>query len=500
MCGIVGYLSANEEDMRQKIKFIHDGLIFDTARGKDSTGVFVPTESDNTYVMKGTFTGSEFVRTDHTDFLFRSDNKYPYVVGHNRAATIGSVIPKNAHPFREGPVTMVHNGSLRGTYQLPLSMIDLNKSRGKDHKITVDSQVLAANVAHKPFESFSSDITGAFALVWHDSRTNTLNFVRNKERPLHFAYSECGNHLLFMSEADMLRIVAMRSGIKLRSVFTIEPGLRLTFDLSSRSMTPVTSKVPLKQPPKVYDYSQSYYRSRGNDSHYQIYKVDVPQHLRGKIDHNYKKMPVPANMLSTLKDVKLLPEDECLMLPITFSPYKGTRGSHGNVWGQMVGSADPVLITNVRGQQYTNYDEQPWVVSPRMVSRIRVHDNRKYVKIIIAQLLENSSQVEFPPGFIEDLSILTNKSALSDYPLDHRVRDWIEDAYEASREDEDEDLAFEDLYCGPKNTTINIEDFLVRTRDGCFWCRADIRPEDHEDVHWDSKENPICPSCAKHIH
>ena len=42
---------------------------------------------------------------------------YRAVVGHNRSATRGGITTETAHQFQEGPITIVHNGTLIDTSQ-----------------------------------------------------------------------------------------------------------------------------------------------------------------------------------------------------------------------------------------------------------------------------------------------------------------------------------------------------------------------------------------------
>ena len=192
-------------------KFLRQALIIDTLRGEDSTGMFfVPhttREGEVADWVKKVGDGYSFVEDELYAERMRKLADYKYLVGHNRAATQGAVNVENAHPFQEGPITLVHNGTLRDDTAMPHSMDKL--------KVTVDSHAVCHNLAlHdntvKGVSDVVSNIDGAFALIWHDARDDSLNIVRNNERPLHFMQHRYHKTLFFASEAEMLALLAKR--------------------------------------------------------------------------------------------------------------------------------------------------------------------------------------------------------------------------------------------------------------------------------------------------
>lgn len=172
MCGIVAIISKHGS-----LSYFQEGLFtnmlrMDSIRGEDSTGVFGITKDGKCDIVKGDSDGYLFTKSDGYDKFVRRMNSYRIVVGHNRAATTGSVTADNAHPFRERHIVLVHNGTIR-------NKSDLNK------EVDVDSHAITHALAdHDPVQALGK-IDGAYALVWWDESDKTLNLARNKERPLY---------------------------------------------------------------------------------------------------------------------------------------------------------------------------------------------------------------------------------------------------------------------------------------------------------------------------
>ena len=122
-------------------------------------------------------------------------------MGHIRAATAGSVNIDNAHPFKFGAVTLVHNGTL---YKQGASIPTYDQS------LDVDSMQIALALSKYPVDKAAevlSHIDGAFALVWYDERDKSVNMVRNSDRPLHFAFNTNKTIMWFMSDGGHLHAI-----------------------------------------------------------------------------------------------------------------------------------------------------------------------------------------------------------------------------------------------------------------------------------------------------
>jgi len=207
MCGIVGLVSSYNNGFSYNEASMFEAMLFyDTLRGWDSTGIF-GVERDNTvHVVKDAIHGPDFLQTSEwkdakVDMVARGK----ILVGHNRAATRGSVVDKNAHPFDiDNKIFLVQNGTYNGSHH------HLKNTE-------VDTEAIAHVIAeNEDLETALQKIDAAYALVWYNRDKQQLNLIRNTQRPLFIAYPKQGSGLFFASEAETIIMAAVRNKIELR--------------------------------------------------------------------------------------------------------------------------------------------------------------------------------------------------------------------------------------------------------------------------------------------
>jgi hypothetical protein len=174
-------------------------------------------------VFKRAVPSFDYLDLGRTDQLLETNfpNKIIGLIGHCRAKTIGHGTNANAHPFQRDNITLVHNGTLT-------RHAGLTKS-----PYTVDSDAIACALSESDtIRPVLESLDGAFALVWHNSDTNTIYMARNKERPLSIVITESGS-LIIASEEKMISWLADRNVIKIKSITDLPVGLCMSIDLDT---------------------------------------------------------------------------------------------------------------------------------------------------------------------------------------------------------------------------------------------------------------------------
>lgn len=194
MCGIFAISDMHPGGFTTNdAKKIIPGLsLLSSLRGIDSTGMIGLTSSGKIDTYKTLGSTYRFMAHDvWEEFSKRIEQRYNIVIGHNRSATIGRIIVENAHPFQHKHITMVHNGTLRNHNSLA-------KKYGVEHG--TDSEFLCWLIAEEGIEKALKEITGAYAIIYHDATDNTMKFIRNTERPLSFGVNSYLDRLVIASE------------------------------------------------------------------------------------------------------------------------------------------------------------------------------------------------------------------------------------------------------------------------------------------------------------
>lgn len=204
MCGLVGIagdLSHTHEKVMKQL------FLLDYFRGLDSTGFAAVRNGGEVHIAKGACDPITLFH-DRRFITALSGFNSKIFLGHNRAATRGVVNNFNAHPFQSGHITCAHNGTL--DYSSASYLEDM-----LGEKFNVDSQALVAAIAAFGVQETISSVSGAWSLTWYDAKEDTLNFLRNKERPMWFCWSADFKLILWASEWWMLESVARANSIEL---------------------------------------------------------------------------------------------------------------------------------------------------------------------------------------------------------------------------------------------------------------------------------------------
>jgi glucosamine 6-phosphate synthetase-like amidotransferase/phosphosugar isomerase protein len=241
ICGIVGAAGQLTYPAEKAFKTL---LLLDALRGIDSTGIAAIGRGvdPNSIVAKQVGNPYDLLDMPITEKIFKRINSV--LIGHNRFATSGDSNRKNAHPFEFDTLVGCHNGTLTNKYQIPESV---------DFK--VDSQALYNHMSKHGVRSTLDIIQGAWSLVWFDYNNHTLNFLRNKERPMYITYDKKINAIYWASEKWMLHIATSRSEMEIEEPFSTKEDSHYSFHIAPNGEVSEPEVVEMKaKPPAVVHY------------------------------------------------------------------------------------------------------------------------------------------------------------------------------------------------------------------------------------------------------
>jgi len=247
MCGIFGVVANNKRVglIVQDYKFLTSCTIAGAVRGLDGTGFVMANhslkEEEDVLFHKSGKTGSDYIKAlgDRVNLgVFNTNNGSPastdiyLMYGHNRAATVGEVSEKTAHPFDAPKCIGIHNGTLSAGWR---ERLNAKKA------ITVDSHALMRCISHRGYEYALRQAEGAMAVVWTDT-TNAKKpetyIFRNKDRSVYYCHSTVGK-LYWASEKGMLAWLLSRHDINVDKEGILPLPIDTVFRITDAKLEPV---------------------------------------------------------------------------------------------------------------------------------------------------------------------------------------------------------------------------------------------------------------------
>lgn len=206
MCGIVGAASGSLS--QREVNVFEDLMIVSNLRGRQGSGIVTVTrdvkKEHHLHCIK--VVGSGIQAIGSSEYRKRIAEGTPSVlIGHTRWPTKGGTDLDAVHPHIFDKVVGVHNGTL--------TRVNQDYVLAKES----DSNLLYKSINEDGIEEALAKSRGAYALVFIDSEKQTLNFIRNHERPLWFAkvrWNQYGKTLFWASEWGFLNLILTRSGFK----------------------------------------------------------------------------------------------------------------------------------------------------------------------------------------------------------------------------------------------------------------------------------------------
>ena len=486
MCGIIGYMTLKDDDRTlSKEKFFREALFTDTLRGNDSTGIMSVKGDAFTWAWsKQAVPAYKFI-TEKS--FFEREVKTWCAVGHNRAATVGDVNTDNAHPFQHGPIILVHNGTLRSTYVLPHD----NK------KIQVDSELIAYNLSQEAPEDANKvldKLSGAFALVWFDNRDESVNFVRNSERPMHFGINRMNDLLLFASDGFLLNFCSQRlndASARPRDIYQL--GTHQWLKYKKGSLVPEVTKVnpfiPACTPTHQYQdttWPPMTGKKIGTTGSYRSIGEEVPRPGgraaavgKAMIAGSIRKIPaVHEEMIYDWYHLQF--DKECMFIPQAFQPW-GTSGYgmvYGKLWHAEWECYFDAYIGDCTAHTMQMYKNSSWTVFPVGVDHTSPNNPRGGTT------------------FITKCKFFKWNGALPTKPLNEKDKPCVLIDIHGNEIKLDDDKA--DYVDGPHGD-ITVEAWWKLCMGGCIMCGDPLFITDHEDITWvgEMENRPVCLKCME---
>lgn len=227
MCGIVGYVGKEKA-----IPILIDGLTALEYRGYDSSGIAYVTNKINIIKEKGKLENLENIIDINTDTKIG--------IGHTRWATHGKPNKFNAHPHKQGNITLVHNGIIENYEELRHLLKEYN------FKSETDTEVLAAlidklykekNDIKCVLKKCSELIRGSYALgIIVD---NNHIYATRKDSPLIIATNGKGNFIA----SDVPAILKYTNEYMLLDNYDIAELSDSEIKIYNRNLDKVTKKI-----------------------------------------------------------------------------------------------------------------------------------------------------------------------------------------------------------------------------------------------------------------
>lgn len=475
MCGIVGFITdPNQYKSFNLQQFITTALEVGTVRGEHASGIFyLAQDGISPGWLKHNVPGYSFVNSDSYEKIVNHIKNSRAAVGHNRYATRGSNTVSNAHPFQEGRITLVHNGTIS-------SHGECGTDAAKVPKVDVDSHAITHSLNTHSVENVIKNLRGGFVLVWHDSEDNSINIIRNDVRPIHMAQVEGERTIVFASEAGMLCWVAERCNLRLGQVYLPKPGVLFKF-LPNQTLKPVVRQLelaPAYEASDDYSYwfglpSNNYTNkwSTKTSPYAESYETGSPADIRrraraeAEASHEATKLFPQKGIINLatkvrtegLAEVGLSPTEILMFTPTAIKAMP--VGPNVMVEGILTPLGQTAAIYNLPRQLYEHNQGRKWKVQAAGVKW--VSDSKAIVLCVLK-------------------GVVTQPSHTHDEPKDEPATKQIS------------------LVPGPTGAHIPIAAFERLTKNGCISCGGNILPEFADEVIWvNNNQDPLCPSCVE---
>ena len=348
----------------------------------------------------------------------------------------------------------------------------------------VDSHAVAYNLAESSVDDVVKGLNGAFVLVWHDARDNSMNIIRNTKRPLHMAQSMKQDTIFFASEGPMLDFLGKRIGLELGPIYFPKEGQHLKWLPDTELTAPQVKDLDLHS--EWSQYSNGYEGYGGYSSGSQWYdreglgifdydgddnwrndgarsRGNVVPFVRPEDDKVFlggRKKAIPMLMQEELLKYGVVVEDR-----LAFSPRVSTSisKSRKNVFGMVNGKK---AILYGLGESTAQHMNRTWTVRP-----LAVYVRPSGEPMLVCKLVSTIGPTPIPQG-----TLLSQDGTVLGYEKDENGEDM--------------------KYKGAFGAKYGETDWCHLVAAGCGFCGKAIAIQDHYDVTWINNGTvPLCIYC-----
>ncbi|MFH1257858.1 MAG: glutamine--fructose-6-phosphate transaminase (isomerizing) [Candidatus Micrarchaeota archaeon] len=294
MCGIIGFVSAEEENAG---KLLFDGLKKLEYRGYDSAGMAV-TNGGDFRIEKQVGSLDAFEKAVDLSDIYGFSG-----ISHTRWATHGGVTKNNAHPQLScnRKIAVVHNGIIE-------NFQELKKSLGESHKFTseTDTEVIAHLIEDfrekglAPKDAFSSALKmlkGSYALLVIFSEEKGKVFFAKNESPLILGKA---NGKMFAA-SDSMPLLKHTD-----EVIYLDDGEYGVIEGNSFSVFSISDGKPVIKKISKINWSASS-SDKGMFAHYMLKEIfEQPQALKNSLQQPYGAVEEFAKAIHSAQGVMLI--------------------------------------------------------------------------------------------------------------------------------------------------------------------------------------------------
>lgn len=185
MCGIYGYVGKNKA-----LPILAKGLSCLEYRGYDSAGIAYVTDKVNIVKKQGKLANLITNLNNETETFLG--------IGHTRWATHGKANKANAHPHKQGSITIVHNGIIENYMNLKNELTEYNLKSETDTEVLcclIDKLYKENKNMIKVLSKLKDKVKGSYALgIILDDDLESIYAIK-KDSPLILAKSDIGNFI-----------------------------------------------------------------------------------------------------------------------------------------------------------------------------------------------------------------------------------------------------------------------------------------------------------------